>query len=86
MHCNTFPLLGAILSLPQYAFMAWCSVDAHGLYLYHVFLQTVYSLSLPLPLPLSPQPSLDLGLLRNLLPLKMSEFLGGFSTMFFFTG
>jgi hypothetical protein len=25
-------------------------------------------------------------LLRNLLPLKMAEFLGGFSTIFFFTG
>jgi hypothetical protein len=30
--------------------------------------------------------SLGLGLLRNLLPLKMAEFLGGFSTIFFFTG
>jgi hypothetical protein len=27
-----------------------------------------------------------LGLLRNLLPLKMAELLGGFSTIFFFTG
>jgi len=33
-----------------------------------------------------PWPSLGLGLLRNLLPLKMAEFLGGFSTIFFFTG
>jgi hypothetical protein len=34
---------------------------------------------------LAPQPSLGLGLPRNLLPLKMAEFLGGFSTIFFFT-
>jgi hypothetical protein len=32
---------------------------------------------------LAPQPSLGLGLLRNLLPLKMAEFLGGFSTIFY---
>jgi hypothetical protein len=45
------------------------------------------SLSLSLsPPPFAPQPSLGLGLLRNLLPLKMAEFLGGFSTVFFFTG
>jgi hypothetical protein len=37
---------------------------------------------IPLPPPLAPQPSLRLGLLRNLLPLKMAEFLGGFSTIF----
>jgi hypothetical protein len=37
-------------------------------------------------LPLAPQPSLGLGLLRNLLPLKMAEFLGGFSTIVLFTG
>jgi hypothetical protein len=35
---------------------------------------------------LASQPSLGLGLLLNLLPLKMAEFLGGFSTVFFFTG
>jgi hypothetical protein len=35
---------------------------------------------------LAPQPSLGLGLLRNLLPLKMSEFLGGFSTFFYRVG
>jgi hypothetical protein len=39
-----------------------------------------------LSLSLAPQPSLGLGLLRNLLPLKMAEFLGGFSTIFVFTG
>jgi hypothetical protein len=39
-----------------------------------------------LTLSLAPQPSLGLGLLCNLLPLKMVEFLGGFSTIFFFTG
>jgi hypothetical protein len=39
-----------------------------------------------LSLFLAPQPSLGLGLLRNLLPLKMAEFLGRFSTIFFFTG
>jgi hypothetical protein len=37
-------------------------------------------------LSLAPQPSLGLGFLRNLLPLKVAEFLGGFSTIFFFTG
>jgi hypothetical protein len=35
---------------------------------------------------LAPQPSLGLGLLRNLLPLKMAEFLGGFSTIFYRVG
>jgi hypothetical protein len=44
------------------------------------------TLSLSLSPPLAPQPSLGLGLLCNLLPLKMAEFLGGFSTIFFFTG
>jgi hypothetical protein len=39
-----------------------------------------------LSLSLAPQPSLGLGLPRNLLPLKMAEFLGGFSTILFFTG
>jgi hypothetical protein len=34
----------------------------------------------------TPQPSLGLGLLRNFLPLKMAEFLAGFSTISFFTG
>jgi hypothetical protein len=43
-------------------------------------------LSLSLSLSLVPQPSLGLGPLRNLLPLKMAEFLGGFSTIFFFRG
>jgi hypothetical protein len=47
--------------------------------------QRDYSLSLSPPPP-APQPSLGLGLLRNLLPLKMAEFLGGLSTIFFFTG
>jgi hypothetical protein len=37
-------------------------------------------------LSLAPQPSLGLGLIRNLLPLKMAEFLGGFSTIFFLQG
>jgi hypothetical protein len=46
----------------------------------------VLSRFLSLMLSLDPQPSLGLGLLRNLLPLKMAEFLGGFSTIFFFTG
>jgi hypothetical protein len=47
----------------------------------------LFNISLPLSLPpLVPQPSLGLGLLRNLLPLKMAEFLGGFLTNFFFTG
>jgi hypothetical protein len=32
---------------------------------------------------LAPQPSLGLDFLRNLLPLKMAEFLGGFSTFFY---
>jgi hypothetical protein len=41
-----------------------------------------YSYATPPP---SPQPSLGLGLLRNLLPLKMTEFLGGFSIIFFFS-
>jgi hypothetical protein len=46
-----------------------------------------YSPSLSLSLSLSAtQLSLGLGLLRNLLPLKMAEFLGGFLTVFFFTG
>jgi hypothetical protein len=31
---------------------------------------------------LAPQPSLGLGILRNLLPLKIAKFLGGFSTIF----
>jgi hypothetical protein len=44
------------------------------------------SLSLSLSLPLAPQPSLGLGLLHKLLPIKTAEFLGGFSTIFFFTG
>jgi hypothetical protein len=35
---------------------------------------------------LVPQPSLGLDLLRNLLPLKMAEFLGGFSTFFYRVG
>jgi hypothetical protein len=39
-----------------------------------------------LSLSLAPQPSLGLGHVRYLLPLKMAEFLGGFSTIFFFTG
>jgi hypothetical protein len=43
-------------------------------------------MNIKLSLSLAPQPSLGLGLLRNLLPLKMAEFLGGFSTIFFFTG
>jgi hypothetical protein len=45
-----------------------------------------FTFSLSLALSLAPQPSLGLGLLRNLLPLKMAEFLGGFSTIFLFTG
>jgi hypothetical protein len=49
---------------------------------FSIFLQLI-TLSPP---PLAPQPSLGLGLLCNLLPLKMAEFLGGFSTIFFFTG
>jgi hypothetical protein len=42
--------------------------------------------TLSLSLLLAPQPSLGLGLLRNLFPLKIAEFLGGFSTIFFLTG
>jgi hypothetical protein len=42
--------------------------------------------SLSRSLSLASQPSLGLGLLRNLLPLKTAEFLGGFSTILFFTG
>jgi hypothetical protein len=42
--------------------------------------------SLPHSLSLAPQPSLGLGLLHNILPLKMAEFLGGFPIIFFFTG
>jgi hypothetical protein len=45
-----------------------------------------FNVSLSLSPSLAPQPSVGLGLLRNLLPLKVAEFLGGFSTIFFFTG
>jgi hypothetical protein len=40
------------------------------------------SLYISLSLSSAPQPSLGLGLLRNLLPLKMAEFLGGFLIIF----
>jgi hypothetical protein len=50
------------------------------------YLKGFIILELSLSLSLAPQPSLGLGLLRNLLPLRMAEFLGGFSTIFYFTG
>jgi len=35
---------GAIPALPQYAFMAWCSVKAQGqLYIYFTLLDTQYT-------------------------------------------
>jgi hypothetical protein len=54
--------------------------------LYNTLIEFCIPKKLSLSLTLAPQPGLGLGLLRNLLPLKMAEFLGGFSTIFFFTG
>jgi hypothetical protein len=62
-------------ALPTQVLKAWCLVKQMG-----------NSLSLSLSLSLAPQPRLGLGLLCNLLPLKMAEFLGGFSTIFFSRG
>jgi hypothetical protein len=68
-----------LLSLTPSIFVVWRLFRPLGTYIEQVLHAiNIIGHALSLSLSLAPQPSLGLGLLRNLLPLKMAEFLGCF--------
>jgi hypothetical protein len=73
---------GAILTLPQYVFMAWCLVKHRDSFNFYF--------TIGLSSSSSSSSSSFLGSTAQLRPWpppqNSAEFLGGFSTIFFFTG